>query len=184
MENKLHFDVTCQSQEIAAKYEELARKMLNDKEFHEALKNCKSEREIYDLYVKHGYTDLPYEEFAKQLGDTLHQIQSTNLVGNAELTMEELEGVVGGFSFFNFFTSVISVIPIAGPIISGVAKAVKAGVDGKGFSGVVLELAEGAGLAMVDAVVTIATAGAGTTVATGIRLGMAGIKFGLTEATE
>ena len=39
MENKLHFDVTCQSQEIAAKYEELARKMLNDKEFYEALKN-------------------------------------------------------------------------------------------------------------------------------------------------
>ena len=103
---------------------------------------------------------------------------------NRELTMEELEGVVGGFSFFNLFTSVISVIPIAGPIISGVAKAVKAGVDGKGFSGVVLELAEGAGLAMVDAVVTIATAGVGTGVATGIRLGMAGIKFGLTEATE
>lgn len=182
MKNKLHFDVTCQSQEIAAKYEELARKMINDKEFHEALKNCNSEKEIYDLYVKHGYTDLPYEDFVKQLGDTMLQLKNTNLVGNTELTIEELEGVVGGFNFVNFFASAASVIPIAGPIIGGVAKAIKAGVDGQGACGVVLQLAEGLGLAMVDSVVTISTAGLGTAATTFIKLGMAGIKAGITES--
>ena len=183
MENKLHFDIICENQEIAAKYEELARKMLEDKEFHEALKDCKSEREIYDLYVKHGYTDLPYEDFIKQLSDTMLQIKNTNLVGSQELTMEELEGVVGGFSFFNLITNVVSVIPIASPILSGVAKAVKAGIDGEGFSGVVLEIAKVAGMAMADAVVTIATAGAGTALVAGMNLGMAAVKFGINEAT-
>lgn len=184
MENKLHFNVTCQTQEIAARYEELARKMLNDEAFHDALKLCKSGKDIYATYKDFGYTDLEFEDFVIQLSDVMMQIKETDVIeGTSELTMEELEEVVGGFSFFNFFTSVISIIPIAGPIISGVARAIKAGIDGQGFSGVVLELAKGAGMAMVDAIVTISTAGVGTGAATAIKLGMSAVKFGINEAT-
>ncbi len=182
MEQKLSIDVTCETQEIAAKYEELSRKMLNDKEFQEALKLCKSDREIYDLYTKHGYTDLSFEDFSKEFSSIMEQMLGSNDASTMELTTEELENVVGGFNFFRFITSTVSVIPIAGPLISGVAKAVKAGIDGKGLEGITLEVAKGLGTAMVDAVVTIGTAGAGTAVTMGAKVAMGAVKAGLGEA--
>ena len=102
MEQKLSIDVTCETQEIAAKYEELSRKMLNDKEFQEALKLCKSDREIYDLYTKHGYTDLSFEDFSKEFSSIMEQMLGSNDASTMELTTEELENVVGGFNFFRF----------------------------------------------------------------------------------
>ncbi|MBR4386261.1 MAG: hypothetical protein IKP51_07045 [Treponema sp.] len=182
MENTFTVQVTCKDEELAARYEALAKKMASDADFNAQLPKCKSEEELYNLYLSHGYTDLSFEDFVEQLGYTVEQINSAAGCESMELTECELENVVGGFSFFKFATSVVSVIPIAGPIISGVAKAVKAGIDGEGASGIVLELAKGAGLAMVDAVVTIATAGVGSGVSMGIKVGMGAIKAGINEA--
>ena len=183
MENtKITVDVTCQDQATAENYKALAQKMVNDKEFTEKLKTCHSMTEVYELYKESGYTDLPYEEFKEAFEKSVAECHEAIKNGEMALTEEELESIVGGFSFFKFCTSVVNVIPIAGPIIAGAAKAIKAVCDGKGASGAVLEMAKGLGTAMVDAVVTIGTAGVGTGIATGIKIGMTAVKVGLDQA--
>ena len=184
MDNKkMTISVTCETDEIAKKYEVLARKMANDEEFNNSLKNCKSEREVYNLYVQHGYTDLSFEEFSAQLGDTLSQINQT--IGNktTELSSEELESVVGGYNFFRVFTSILSAVPIAGPILSGVAKAIKAGVDGKGAEGVILNIGVGIAGSLFDTAIAIATGGAGEVAKAAFKVGAAGFKASVNEST-
>lgn len=175
--------VTARDEETARRYAELARKMAGDEQFNSAVKFCRSERDLYDTYVKFGYTDLPFEEFSEQLGGTLRQIKGT-IESGGELSDEELENVVGGFGWFSFITSVVSSIPVAGPVISGVAKAVKAGIEGKGVESIVLECAKGVGLAMVDGVAMIATGGMSVGVKMAVGVGLAAVKTGIKEATE
>ncbi len=181
-EKKITVQVTCKDEATAQKYRLLAEKMATDKDFLERLQTCGTERQIYDLYKEKGYTDLSYEDFIMQLGDQLEQIHKQ--MGTFELSMEELESVVGGFSLFTFITSALSCVPVAGPIISGVAKAIKAGIDGKGIEQIVLDCAIGAGLAMFDAVIMIGTAGMGAGAATAINIGVCTMKTGVSMATD
>lgn len=181
-ENKITVQVTCQDDATANRYRVLAERMATDKNFLERLQTCSTERQIYDLYNEKGYTDLGFEDFLNQLGDQLEQIQ--NQMGSFQLSMEELDNVVGGFSLFSFITAALSCIPVAGPIISGVAKAVKDGIDGKGIEEIVLDCAIGTGLAMFDAVILIGTAGIGTGAATAINIGVCTMKTGVSMATD
>ena len=169
-EKKITVQVTCKDEATTEKYKVLAEKMAKDTDFAERIKICKSDRDIYDLYAEKGYTDLNFEDFITQLGTDLEQLRGQ--MNKFELSEEELDAVVGGFSFFSMFTTAISVIPIAGPVISGVAKAIKAGVEGKGVEAIVLDVAIGLGTAMVDAVVVIGTAGMGTAATTAFKVGM------------
>jgi len=94
--------------------------------------------------------------------------------GSTELSDEALETVVGGkdSSFFNVFTSAVSVIPVGGPIVSAIAKAIKAGTGDGDVNDVFLNLAVGAGLAMFDSVSVIATMGAGATFRYGVNFAL------------
>lgn len=188
MSNAMTIAITCKDEATKERYTTLAAKMEDDSEFKAGLNLCKTEKEIFDLYAKHGYTDLDFETFKVEFKSLIDSIIKVQPAGTFELTEDELENVVGGFDFFRFFTSVISAVPIAGPLIAGVAKAVKAGIEGKGAAEVVKQMAVGVGLALVDTVVTIATAGAGaaltTGVKTGIQLGFGAVKAGLNEALD
>lgn len=180
--NGFQVQVTAKDESTAKRYAELAQKMAGDEKFLNAVRFCQSERDLYDVYVKYGYTDLPFGEFSEQLGGALRQIQGVAGDG-AELSEEELENVVGGFDFFKFCTTVVSVVPVVGPVVSGVAKAVKAGIEGKGVEAIVLECAKGAGLAMVDGVALLATGGMSAGVQMGVKIGLGAVKAGLNEAT-
>lgn len=179
--------VTCKDEATKARYMTLAAKMEADSEFKAALNQCKTEQSIFDLYKKHGYTDLSFETFKVEFRDMINGIVNAQPAGTFELSEDDLENVVGGFDLFRFFTAAISAVPIAGPIIAGVAKAIKAGVTGQGAAEVVKQLGVGLGLAMVDAVVTIATMGAGNVVTTALKAGLiatGAIKAGLNEALD
>jgi len=184
MNNAMTISVTCKDEETKAKYEVLAAKMKEDTEFQAGLNLCKNDKDVYDLYVKHGYTDLCFEDFCVEFKETIDGIVNVQSEGTFELTEAELDNVVGGFSWFKFLTSVVSVIPIAGPLIAGVAKAVKAGIEGKGMAEVVKQVAVGVGLALVDTAVMIGTGGVGSGAAMAIKVGMAGVKAGLNSALE
>ena len=173
-------EVNCTDEALAERYNELAGKMADDKDFTDRLKECKSEEAVYELYKEKGYTDLPYEEFLKQLSTDLQKLHSQ--MDEFDLTEEELEGVSGGFNAFRFATTVVSCIPIAGPIIAGVAKSVKAGIDGKGTEGVTLEMAKATGLSLVDAIVMISGSSLKGKGKWGLMLGSAAMKAGLNEA--
>ena len=184
MTNAMTISVTCKDEATKARYTALAAKMDADSEFKAALNQCKTEQEIYNAYNDRGYTDLDFGTFKTEFKKMIDDIVNVQQPGTFELTENELENVVGGFSFFKAITSFVSVIPVAGPLIAGVAKAVKAGIEGKGIEEVVKQAAVGVGLALVDAVVTISTAGVGTAAVTGIKLGMQAVKVGLNAALD
>ena len=186
MTNAMTISVTCKDEAAKERYTALATKMKDDSEFKAALNQCKTDQEIYDAYKDRGYTDMDFETFKVEFKKMIDDIVSVQKEGSFELSENELENVVGGFSFFRAFTGVVSALPIAGPLISGVAKAVKAGIEGKGIEEIVKQAAVGVGLALVDSVVTISTMGTGAVVAgavrTGMALGMGAIKTGLQES--
>ena len=177
---ELLVEVNCTDEALAERYNKLANQMANDKDFTERLKDCKSEQALYDLYVEKGYTDLPYDDFLKQLGQDLEKLHGQ--MEEFDLTEDELEGIAGGFNAFRFATTVVSCIPIAGPIIAGVAKSVKAGLEGKGSEAVTLEAAKATGLALVDAIVTISAGSLKGRGKWALMFGSAAIKAGLNEA--
>ncbi len=174
-EKKIEMTVTCKDHETAVKYKELVEKMAKDKVFIEKIKECKDMKELYNLYKKYGYTDLDFEGFSKQLKTDVTNLGLIDSNKVTELTDQDLENIAGGFSFIKALCTIVSAVPIVGPVISGAVKAVQAGID-KGACAAVLEVGKGLGLGMVDAVAFIATAGASTAGSVGVKVGLAGIK--------
>jgi len=183
MNKNFTVQVKCQDEGTRAKYTALAAQMVNDEDFKSRLNFCKNEEGVYDLYKEKGYTDLSFTDFAEQFRDTLNQLFNVENSGSFELSEDELEDVVGGFDFFKFATAFVSAVPVVGPIIAGTAKAIKAGLEGKGIEEIVKQAAVGVGLAMIDGVVCLATMGTAPlitgTAKIALNVGMAGFKAGL-----
>lgn len=188
MNKEMTISVTCKDDATKERYMALAAKMEADTEFKSGLNMCKSDKDVYDLYSKHGYTDMDFETFKVEFKNIIDGVVNIHQEGNVKLSEDDLDNVVGGFDAFKFFTGTFNVLPILGPLISGTAKAIKAGIDGQGAAGVIKNLGVGLGVAMVDAVTVIGTAGLGAGVSMGVKAGImvgeSAIKSGLNEALE
>ena len=180
MENTkaLTVKVTCESNEVQARYEVLAKKMIDDSEFKAKLNQCKTEESIYGLYKDFGYTDLSFEDFKVQFKDQIASIVTVLPKETFELTEDELDNVVGGNFFFDAFIGIVNLIPVAGPIIAGVAKAVKAGIEGQGIDKIVANVGVGLLIGAFDAIVTISTLGTGNALTTGAKIALGAAAVG------
>ena len=184
MENKkLEITVTCKDESTVKKYSELAQKMANDTALVENAKKCANMKELYELYKKNGYTDLSFEDFAETFKRDFSNLGFMNPNEMRELSDDDLENIAGG-GWFSVICATVSFIPIAGPLISGVAKAVKAGIEGKGIGEIVKHTALGVTGALFDTVVTIGTAGVGTGATIAIKAGIGALKSGTSVAVD
>ena len=111
MENKeAEIKFIFNSEEAAKKWLELQNKMSEDKSFQKCIESAE-EKDYYDIYKKYGYTDLTEEEFNKFLAG--FSDNQTN-----QLTMEELDGVVGGASWWRTLSKALKYIPAVGGLLS------------------------------------------------------------------
>lgn len=156
-------------------YTALYKKMLTDDEFLTKVDTLKTKDEIYDAYKTYGYTDMNYDDFMKEFSDKLNGIikaYKEKTQNSRQLSDEELDEIVGGFEWFNFIASIVSLIPAVGPLISGVAKAIYDGVNGKGFEKIFMDVAIGYGGGLMDGIVTKVESNIGKII-TGVCVGSA-----------
>ena len=85
-----------------AEFDRLSEKMAKDEAFKKALFECDTEKEIFDLYKKNGYTDLEFPEFVIKFKDQM----VTALQQSGELSEEELQMVVGGGFFGDLWNGI------------------------------------------------------------------------------
>lgn len=108
-----------------AEFDRLSEKMAKDEAFKKALFECHTEKEVFDLYKKNGYTDLEFPDFVIKFKDQV----VTALQQSGELSEEELQMVVGG-SFFgdigNFFKKAASAVydNVIKPVVGAVGSVV------------------------------------------------------------
>lgn len=123
MENKEInvLNVSCETEEIANRYKDLAIKMSTDETFMKNCMACNSVQELYQVYKDSGYTDMEFEDFEKNATKDF-QIFEKYTEENKELSSEELESVVGGINFKEKIKSAINFIPVLGPYLTGTAK--------------------------------------------------------------
>ncbi len=98
------------SEETAKKWLALQKKMSEDKAFQNELDNAE-EKDYYEIYKKYGYTDLSAEEFSK----FLEQFSNDK---NQQLTMEEMESVVGGGAWWRHLAKAVGYVPAIGGLLS------------------------------------------------------------------
>lgn len=98
------------SEEAAEKWMNLQKKMAEDTGFKKSIEKA-DEKDYYDIYKKYGYTDLTEEEFNKFFAS--FSDNKTN-----QLTMEELEGVVGGASWWRTLSKALKYVPAVGGLLS------------------------------------------------------------------
>lgn len=154
-------------------YEKLTAKMKADKAFLDALKNSKTEQEIYENYKKFGYTDMDFGTFKetfKTIIETIVQEHNENPEGTVKLTDEQLDSIAGGFNFIMWFSGAfLDFVPILGPILAGAQKAIIAGVKGK-WGEMAAAIGEAVAFTAMDAVTMGVGGGLGKAVETGIEV--------------
>jgi len=139
-EETMIIEVTCENAAVKDKYTQLATKMVDDSDFQSKLNLCSDDESLYQLYKVFGYTDLSFDEFIVLFKDSIKSIICVQPKETFELTQQELESIVGGISFYKYFTALISAIPVSGPFLAGVAKAYTAGKAGNDISGMIRQM--------------------------------------------
>jgi len=140
MEDSMIIDIKCSNDSVKEKYTALAAKMIEDSEFQTKLNKCEDDNSLYELYKASGYTDLPFEDFIVLFKDSVKSIIEIQPKETFELTEQELECIVGGISYYKYFTALISAIPVSGPFLAGVVKAYNAGKAGQDISGFIRQM--------------------------------------------
>lgn len=143
-------------------YKALYKKMLNDEEFFKRIEPLTDKKDIYLAYKEFGYTDMEYDDFIVEFDSrTGRIIEECNkrLSEKKELSDEELDHIVGGVDLFQLITGIVAFVPGVGPVLSGLARGIKEGINGNDKKAGI-DILTGFACGLIDGVVPVFGAGA------------------------
>ena len=90
---------TFKDAKTAQEFIEYSKKFAEDKELNQRLQEAKSEDQAYEILKEKGYIDISFQEFMNRLNEICDKLDSVCEQAGNQLSMEELESVVGGHIF-------------------------------------------------------------------------------------
>ena len=173
---------TFKDAKTAQEFIEYSKKFAEDKELNQRLQEAKSEDQAYEILKEKGYIDISFQEFMNRLNDICDKLDSACEKAGNQLSMEELEGVVGGHIFQKSWwkknwEKAVSFVPFVGGLTKSIYDVASGKTAGWEAAGKII-FSVGAGLMETVA----AVASGGTSV--GAHIAIAAGSYGASQVYE
>ena len=98
MDNK-GFVFSFKDENTAKKFTDYVKNFAADKELNQKIEEAESEDQVYEILKERNLIDMSFQEFMSALNQACEKMEAACDKANGELSIEELESVVGGSIF-------------------------------------------------------------------------------------
>ena len=177
---EIHF--TFKDEKTAQEFLEYSKRFAEDKEVNQRLQQVKSEDQAYEILKEKGYINMSFQEFMNKLNEVCDKLDSACENSRNQLSIEELEGVVGGHIFQGSWwkknwQKAVSFVPFVGGLTKSIYDVASGKTAGWEAAGKII-FSVGAGLMETVA----AVASGGTSV--GAHIAIAAGSYGASQVYE
>ena len=135
MENK-GFVFSFKDEESAKKFSDYVKKIEADKELNQKIEKAESKEQAYKLLKERNLINMDFQEFISALDQTCEKMAAACDKANGELSIEELESIVGGGIFSKSWwkknwKKAMSFVPITGDLTVAISDIASGEVKGK-----------------------------------------------------
>ena len=157
---EIHF--TFKDEKTAQEFLDYSKRFAEDREVNQRLQQVKSEDQAYEILKEKGYINMSFQEFMNKLNEVCDKLDSACENSRNQLSIEELEGVVGGHIFQGSWwkknwQKVVSFVPFLGGLTSSIYDAATGKTSGWDSVGKI-GISVGAGL--IETIGAVASGGA------------------------
>lgn len=137
MDNK-GFVFSFKDDNTAKKFTDYVKNFAADKDLNQKIEEAESEDQVYEILKERNLINMSFQEFMSALNQTCEKMEAACDKANGELSIEELESVVGGSIFSKSYwkknwKKVVSYVPFVGDLAVTVAEIATGEVKGAGY---------------------------------------------------